>query len=83
MYLLIFYDKLPDVMNNNNGFSLSGCRGYWILNRECFVDLMIGFVMSYVCCAYMHVRLVMSSHLLFCCIYTDAWCCCPKTRRDS
>ena len=29
---------------------------------------------------YIYVRLVVSSYLLFCCIYFDAWCitCCPK-----
>ena len=36
-------------------------------------------VMS-VCRAYVHARLVMPGYLLFCCIYTDAWCvtCCPR-----
>ena len=31
-------------------------------------------------CVHIYVRLVMSSYLLFCCIYFDAWCitCCPK-----
>ena len=35
----------------------------------------------YLLCVYIYVRLViMSSYLLFCCIYLDAWCitCCPK-----
>ena len=38
------------------------------------------YFVVYLSCVYIYVRLVMSSYLLFCCIYFDAWCitCCPK-----
>ena len=32
------------------------------------------YVVDYLMCVYIYVRLVMSSYLLFCCIYFDAWC---------
>ena len=41
---------------------------------------MLEYFVVYVLCVYMYVRLVMSTYLLFCCIYFDAWCitCYPK-----
>ena len=38
------------------------------------------YFVVYLLCVYIYVRLVMSSYLLFCCIYFDAWCitCCSK-----
>ena len=36
-----------------------------------------------ICCVYTYVRLVMSSYLLFCCIYSDAMCitCFPNEKK--
>ena len=37
-------------------------------------DVDIGVFLLTICCVYIYVRLVMSSYLLVCCIYFDAWC---------
>ena len=44
------------------------------------VDIGYEYFVVYLSCVCMHVRLVMTSYLLFCCIYFNAWCiiCCPK-----
>ena len=43
---------------------------------------MLEYFVVYLLCVYIYVRLVMSSYLLFCCIYFDDWCitmsCYPK-----
>ena len=59
------YFFLIYVIDSIKGFSR--CRGY-------------ENILLSICCVCIYVRLVMSSYLLFCCIYFDAWCitCYPK-----
>ena len=42
----------------------------------------VASILLSICCVYIYVRLVMSSYLLFCCIYFDAWCITSRPKRE-